>query len=63
MTAFPPSSKNKSVNIPDTNGATITKGSGGIPASLKVKNAGTKDASFPRRVADPTNTDKSQSVF
>lgn len=51
---FPPKVKNTDKNIPDTDdsGATksmVSKGSGGIPASLKVKNAGVREASRPAK--------------
>lgn len=73
MAGFPPKTQNSSKNIPDTNGATVTKGTGGIPASLKVKNASVKDSSRPTesftdRVLkenglEPTQSDKTTGYF
>lgn len=57
MTGFPPASKptSKDAVRPETKaGASkvTSKGTGGIPATLKVKNAANKPAAFPKRVAD-----------
>lgn len=74
MAGFPPKTKNSNVNIPDTDatGATkgvYSKGNGGIPASLKIKNAGVKPPSRPAKDFDEnvlkvtSDADKTQSYF
>lgn len=64
---FPPKTKNTSKTIPDMDCSTITKGSGGIPASLKVKNAAVKSAPTKNFIEGslgiPTGSDKTNSSF
>lgn len=44
MASFPPKSGGNSKSLKVAENATITTGNGGIPASLKIKNAGTVNA-------------------
>lgn len=65
--AFPPSKKTGGKNIAIGEHATITQGKGGIPASLKIKNAGVSEAPSKSFIEDiikvPTGSDKTQSRF
>lgn len=44
MAGFPPKQGGNSKPLKVVDTATVTTGKGGIPASLKIKAAGTKDA-------------------
>ena len=63
MSSFPPSVNPKAKVIKNDPSGYVTTGKGGIPASLKIKNAAVKPAVFPGTSVDPSNTDKTQSVF
>jgi hypothetical protein len=44
MASFPPANAKKNAPVPVTESGAVSTGSGGIPASLKIKAAGTKNS-------------------
>ena len=44
MATFPPKGASKNAPVPTTETPAVSTGKGGIPASLKIKAAGTKNA-------------------